>query len=150
MSLRLLFGLRRMIIRARFQELLKESRFKAAVVVFLASVFWLGFFFAFLDGFRYLNTFEGITAVMNDILLAMFFVSLLIMLTFSNAIICFSSLYRSVEVEYLLSAPVSLSSLLFYKFTESLTFSSWAFVLLAVPFLLAYGVSAGANFAFYP
>ncbi len=150
MSLRLLFGLRRMIVRARFQQLLKESRFKAVVVVFLASVFWLGFFFAFLDGFRFLNTFQGITAAMNDILFAMFFVSLLIMLTFSNAIICFSSLYRSVEVEHFLSAPVSLSSLLFYKFTESLAFSSWAFVLLAVPFLMAYGISVEASPVFYP
>ena len=113
MSVRLLFGLRRMIVRARFQQLLKESRFKAVVIVFLASVLWLGFFFAFLDGFHYLNTFEGITTVVNDVLFSMFFVSLLIMLTFSNAIICFSSLYRSVEVEHLLASPVSLSSLLF-------------------------------------
>lgn len=149
MSLRLLFGLRWMIIRARLQQL-KKSRFKVVVVVLFALVFWLGFFFAFLDGFHFLNTFEGITAVMNDILFAMFFVSLLVMLTFSNAIICFSSLYRSVEVEHLLLTPVSLSSLLFYKLTESLAFSSWAFMLLAVPFLLAYGISVGASPIFYP
>lgn len=149
MSVRLLFGLRWMIIRAGFQQL-KESRFKVVVVVFLASLFWLGFFFAFLEGFHFLNTFEGITAIINDVLFSMFFVSLLIMLTFSNAIICFSSLYRSTEVEYLLSAPVSLSSLLFYKFTESLAFSSWAFMLLAAPFLLAYGISVGASPVFYP
>ncbi|MCK5558839.1 MAG: hypothetical protein KAJ01_10685, partial [Candidatus Hydrogenedentes bacterium] len=65
MSLCLLFGLRRTIVRARLQQLLKESRFKAVVIVVLASIFWLGFFFAFLDGFRFLNTFEGITVVVN-------------------------------------------------------------------------------------
>ncbi len=149
MSLSLLFNLRRTLLANRLRGLRKESRLKIAVVVFLALVFWVGFFFVFLEGFRFISTYEAITALMHDILFSLFFVSLLIMLTFSNAVICFSSFYRSSEMEHLIASPVSLSSLLFYKFTESLTFSSWAFVLLAVPFLLAYGVNAGAHPAFY-
>ena len=93
---------------------------------------------------------EEVASVVHDVLFNMFFLSLLIMLSFSNAIICFSSLYRSEEMEHLLSSPVSVSAVLSYKFFESLAFSSWAFVLLAVPFLLAYGISSGARPLFYP
>ncbi|MFC1672473.1 hypothetical protein ACFL01_04990 [Planctomycetota bacterium] len=149
-DVRLLSSLRRRVLVSRAKQVFSESRFKAAVVIVLGLAFWAGFFVMFLDGFRFLNTFEGITTVVHDVLFSMFFVSLLIMLSFSNAIICFSSLYRSEEMEHLLSSPVSISSVLWYKFSESLAFSSWAFVLLAVPFLLAYGISTGARPVFYP
>lgn len=149
-DLRLLFDLRRTLVRNRLRTLLRESRFKAVVIFSLASLFWVGFFWSFYEAFRFLNTFEGVASVMHDIVFALFFMSLFIMLTFSNAIIGFSSFYRSSEIETLMTCPVSVSALLAYRFLEGTLFSSWAFMLLAAPFLVAFGLNSNAHPAFYP
>jgi len=146
----LLQGLRRRLIANRARMLFRGSRFKATVVIVMGVLFWFGFFGLFLDAFGFLRHYQEVASLVHDVLFTMFFLSLLIMLTFSNAIICFSSLYRSEEMEHLLAFPVSVGSILSYKFLESLGFSSWAFVLLAFPFLLAYGISTGACPLFYP
>ena len=73
-----------------------------------------------------------------------FFASLLIMLVLSSAIILYSGLYRSAEAEYLLTTPVRPERIVLHKFQEAIVFSSWGFLLLGSPMLVAYGLQAGA------
>src|SRR5262249_1991201 len=79
------------------------------------------------------------------------FVSLTVLLVFSSGIILYSSLFSSPESHFLLSTPVAADQVFAYKFQGAVAFSSWAFVLLATPILIAYGlvVRGGAPWYFY-
>jgi ABC-2 type transport system permease protein len=79
------------------------------------------------------------------------FLALTLMLTFSTAIILYSSLFTSPESWFLLATPVPEDRIFAYKYQGAVAFSSWAFVLLASPILVAYGleVEGGAPWYFY-
>jgi len=83
-------------------------------------------------------------------LLSVFFLSLLVLLTFSNGIISFGSLFRSDETAFLFTGPVRSADLFAYKVSESLLFSSWAFLFLAFPLTVALGVAEHAPWYYYP
>ena len=85
-----------------------------------------------------------------QILFAVFFLSLFIMLTFSNAIIAYGSLFRSEETAFLFARPFFPWQIFAYKVSETLLFSSWAFLFLALPLIVAYGVSERSPWYFYP
>jgi len=129
----------------------RESTLKIAVVSVLGTTFWGGLFFLFNEFFAYLHTHAF--PFLNELipcLLSLFFLVLIMMLVFSNALISFSNLFRSPETAFLFAAPVRHDTIYLYKLFESLVFSSWAFFALGVPLLLAYGIQFEAHWAFYP
>ena len=72
------------------------------------------------------------------------------MLIFSTGIILYASLYTAPEARYLLCTPARADHLFATKFQAAVAFSSWAFVVLGVPIFLAYGLTAGVPWYFYP
>jgi ABC-2 type transport system permease protein len=139
-------------LRNSLSLLRRQSSLKILVILFFATALWAGLFFVFRDGFRFLGS--GALADFRDvivqILFAVFFLSLLIMLTFSNAIIAYGSLFRSEETAFLFVRPFFPWQIFVYKVSETLLFSSWAFFFLALPLIVAYGVSEGSPWYFYP
>ncbi len=125
------------------RDLPRQSLLKLVVVGLMGTGFWLGVFFASLAGFRFVHSFLGDARLLVETLLSSFFLLLLVMLFFSTAIISFGSLYRSDETRLLLSWPMRAGAVYLYKLIESLTFSSWAFMVLGLPLMLGYGVSVG-------
>ncbi|HEV3261745.1 MAG TPA: hypothetical protein VG013_33150 [Gemmataceae bacterium] len=112
--------------------------------VFAAS--WLGFDFLRLQN-RY-NTFlvvEDMIATFFDL----FFLALALGLVFSGSIILYSSLFSSAETTFLLSTPAAADQVFAYKFHGAVAFSSWAFVLLGSPVLVAYGLIFEVPWYFY-
>ena len=83
------------------------------------------------------------------LLLDMFFFTLSGLLVFSGGLILYGSLYDSQEAAFLLSKPVPDDRVYAHQFVGSLAVSSAAFVLLALPLLLAYGISLGAGWLYY-
>ena len=79
----------------------------------------------------------------------MFFLSLLVMLFFSTGILTYTGLFQSREAAYLLTTPASADRVFAYKFVEAIGFSSWGFLLLGSPMMVAYGITVGASAAFY-
>ena len=77
------------------------------------------------------------------------FLALTIMLTFSTAIILYSSLFSSPESWFLLAAPIADDRIFAYKYQGAVAFSSWAFVLLGSPILIAYGLEVGGGAPWY-
>ncbi len=74
-----------------------------------------------------------------------FFLALMLMLVFSSSIILYGGLFSSPEVSFLLTTPTRAQRIYQHKFQEAVWFSSWGFVLLGSPTLVAYGVAtAGA------
>ena len=78
-----------------------------------------------------------------------YYSALMVMLVFSSAIIGYGMLYRSREVEFLLTTPARTERVVLHKFYESFLFSSWGFLLIGTPMLMAHGVVVEAPWYFY-
>ena len=72
------------------------------------------------------------------------------MLIFSTGIILYASLFTAPEARFLLCGPARADRVFAAKFQAAVAFSSWAFLILGVPILVAYGVVAGVPWYFYP
>lgn len=83
------------------------------------------------------------------LLLDMFFLALSGLLVMSGGLVLYGSLFDSQEAAFLLSKPVPDDRVYAHQFMGALVVSSAAFVLLALPLLLAYGISAGAGVLYY-
>lgn len=77
------------------------------------------------------------------------FLSLAVLLVFSGGIILYSSLFTTAETAFLLGTPARADHVFAYKFQSAIAFSSWAFLLLGLPILVAYGMVYSAPLAFY-
>lgn len=126
------------------------SRFRLAMIAGCSLLFWCGLFALFLDGFRFLDQHRLIAGLLVEMLFGLFFVSLLVMLVFSTGIILHAGLFASPEAAALLARPIPADRVFLHKFQEAMFFSSWGFLLLGSPLMLAYGLTAKVGWAFYP
>ena len=151
-SLTTLIRVRGSMVRNSLRTVRQHSSLKISVVVFFAAGLWVGLYLLFNDAYR----FYGATTLLDfrpmivQVAFAAFFLSLLILLAFSNGIIAYGSLFRSEETAYLFSSPFSSWQVFAYKLSESLLFSSWAFLFLALPLIAAVGVNEHAPWYYYP
>lgn len=125
------------------RQAMEEARLRVTVVVVLSFIFWVGLFVLFAGGFELIDSLLEQSAIRDqtyEVIFDIFFVSLMVMLVFSAGIIIYSSLYRSREAEFLLTIPVRSARVFLHKFQEAVLFSSWGFVLLGTPMLVAYGI----------
>jgi ABC-2 type transport system permease protein len=122
------------------------------LTILLVSLFVAGFVFgislagfAFLTGEVRLAPDTGILGLVLDLL----FVTLGVLLVFSTGLILYGSLFTAPETGFLLSCPVRDDQVFAYKFQGAIAFSSWAFLLLGGPILLAYGLVCQAPWFYY-
>jgi len=150
--LNLLIRLRLRCARHAVSDLRHHSVLKIVVITVMASGIWAFLYIMFRDGLSYLNRemFTGFKEVVVSVILSLFFFTLMVLLFFSNAIIAYGSLFRSQETAFLFARPVPDWQLYLYKLGETLLFSSWAFLFLALPMIVAYGVTQRAPWHYYP
>ncbi len=149
---RLLWRVRVKMLSTTVRQAMETARLRVTLVILLSLVFWYGLFYLFSGGFDFLASTIGhpvthaqtVQAIYN-----VFFASLMMMLTFSSAIILYSGLYCSSEAEFLLTTPVRPERIVLHKFQEAIVFSSWGFVLLGSPMLVAHGVQTGASWYYF-
>lgn len=104
----------------------------------------------FLAMFNFLRAQEIFGAPLMERLVTVVLLAFFSMLIFSNLIITLTTTYISRDTEFLFSYPISARSVFGIKLTESIFYSSWAFVLLSLPLFVAYGASKGAVWWYYP
>ncbi len=144
--------------QTHLKYLFSQARLRTTLLVGLSSLFWVGLFVLFYGGFEFVVDNVGAPgdqyhAQTVQFVFTLFFVSLQVMLVFSSGIILYGGLYDSQETAFLMTLPVRDSRLVFYRFQESLFFSSWGFFLLASPMMVAYGMVVAApwySFAYLP
>jgi ABC-2 type transport system permease protein len=114
----------------------------------LVAVFVLGLsLYAFHTLFRLNIPFKGlIVAGLFDLL----FFTLGVMLLFSTGVILYASLFTSPETRFLLTTPARADRIFATKFEAAVGFSSWGFVVLGMPVLVAYGLVGGVPWYYYP
>ena len=140
------------ILTTLFRQTLAESRLRVSLVLFLTLWLWAMLLWMFLDGFVFLKqtiTHPETYARTVGALFGTFFAALMVMLIFSAAIILYSSLFRSREIAFLLTVPARTERVFLHKFQDAIVMSSWGFVFLASPVLIAYGVVASAPWYYY-
>ena len=128
---------------------LAGSRLRVVMVLFCSSVFWTGLFGLFFEGFQFIRLYVDLVNTIVESIFSMFFLSLLVMLFFSTGILTYTGLFQSREAAYLLTTPASADRVFAYKFAEAIGFSSWGFLLLGSPMMVAYGITVQASAAFY-
>ncbi len=147
-----LWRIRGQMIRTMCRQALATARLRVSLVVVLSLVFWYGLFFLFRGGFEFLDMTidhpltlaQTVQAIYN-----VFFASLLLMLILSSAIILYGGLYCSSEAQFLLTTPVRPERIVLHKFQEAIVFSSWGFLLLGSPMLVAHGLQFDAPWYYF-
>jgi ABC-2 type transport system permease protein len=122
------------------------ARLRLSLVVLLSGLFWASLYGLFLEAFTFL---AALHADVVSLLFNAFFSSLMVMLVFSTGILLYGGMYCSTEARLLLTLPVRAETIFGHKFQEALWFSSWGFVLLGSPMLVAYGVEREAAWPYF-
>ena len=133
----------------RLLSLLKSSKLMVLTIVsFIIGYITIGYFM-FKGGLGYIENFPGLGPILSERIYYMLFFFIFLMLVFSNAAIGYAALYRSKETHWLHSLPISNQSIYFWKFIETMTLSSWGFIIISAPLLCAYGSIKSAPISFY-
>jgi len=141
----------RMFLTALAQSL-ATARLRVSLVIVLSFFFWFGLFRLFSGGFEFLSAtiaHPATQAVTVQAIYNIFFASLMMMLVLSSGIILYTGLYCSSEAEFLLTTPVRSERIVLHKFQEAIVFSSWGFLLLGSPMLVAYGLHVDAPWYYF-
>ena len=126
--------------------MLHTARLRLTLVVILSCFFWGALYGLFSEAFTFL---DSLRTDIVSLLLNTFFSSLMVMLMFSSGIILYSSLYCSREARLLVTLPARAEMIVSHMFQEAIWFSSWGFMLLGSPMLVAYGVVTGSPWTYY-
>lgn len=145
--------LRWRLLRNATHVVLNHSRLRVFTIFLCSALIWGSLFGISLVGFRELKVRWDfpLDGSLMGLVFDLLFVSLSALLIFSTGIILYSSLFSSAETSFLLSLPVRPDQIFAYKFQGAVGFSSWAFILLGSPILIAYGVEVndGAPWCFF-
>jgi ABC-2 type transport system permease protein len=138
------------MLRNTCRTVLWSSPVRLVTIILCSILVWAAVFAISALGFAFLAEkkipFAGsIVGFLFDLL----FLSLAVMLVFSGSIILFSSLFAQAETSFLLSTPARDDQVFAYKYQGAVAFSSWGFLLLGSPILIAYGTAYGVPWYFY-
>jgi ABC-2 type transport system permease protein len=138
------------LVRHGLEVALQRSSVRLLTILACSLLVWGGVFLLSGAGFallrqQHLPLFGGIVGFLFDFL----FLALLVLLVFSTGLILYSSLFGSAEAHFLLITPAAADQVFAYKYQGAVAFSSWAFLLLGSPILIAYGLVADVPWYFY-
>ena len=126
-----------------------HSSLRVAGMAGFALTLSLGTFLLFHRAFVFLNGLDVLGPVLLVRLLSLFFFMLFVMLVMSNLLVAFQTLYRSREADFWALSPLPPERIFDARSLEIGAISSWAFMVLGAPLLIAYGLGTGARGAFY-
>ncbi len=129
-------------LTARARTVSKERGHGARML--LVALFGAGFWaFIFVVLYRLLKYFRGVPEIGSLLagkLLGLILVGFFSILLLSNVITALSSFFLARDLDMLVAAPVDWLRLYIAKLAETLAYSSWMVVLMAIPIFAAYGV----------
>jgi len=142
--------LRWSVVRNAGTLVIGNSRARLIMIIVCGLLVAATVFAAGLEGFLFLKKteipFSGrIIGTLFDFL----FLALGMLLIFSGGLILYSSLFTSPETAFLLSTPARADHVFAYKFQAAIGFSSWAFLMLGLPILVAYGLVFHVPLVYY-
>ncbi|MGB2984410.1 MAG: hypothetical protein WBE26_00890 [Phycisphaerae bacterium] len=121
----------------RTRQAVNEAPVRLSAAVILIALIWFGLYWLFWLVFKQFERTPLEATVAIPLVFNFFFVAMLVMLTFSNAIIAYGSLFGKAESTYLLSSPLTPLDVVTLKYLESLVMASWSLILLGLPLMMA-------------
>lgn len=136
-KLGLLLRVRGQLIFNRVRQALYEAPIRLSAAVLLVGLIWVGLFCLFRMVFHQLSRTPLEATVAIPLVFNFFFVAMLALLAFSNAIIAYGSFFARQEPAYLLTLPLSTLDVVSVKYLETLALASWSVVLLGLPLMFS-------------
>jgi len=132
------------------RETLRTAHLRVIATIVFLCVIWAGLYGMFWLLFAWFerNRLEGAVAI--PMIFNFFFLMMLVLLVFSNAIIAYGSLFSPREPAYLLASPIRPGAVVALKYAETLLFSSWSLILLGLPLMAAMARTTHEPGFFYP
>jgi ABC-2 type transport system permease protein len=146
---RLFRRLRNTIFRNSGTQLLGNSKVRFYTMIGCSLVVWLAVYAAAHGGFQLLASQKIPSGLIVELLFNALFFTLGGMLIFSTGLVLYASLFNGAETRFLLCTPAKADQIFASKFQSALFFSSWAFVVLGAPILIAYGIVNGGPWYYY-
>jgi ABC-2 type transport system permease protein len=149
-DLRLLVRCRGAQVRNLIDQHLRDAPWRTLAVVALLLAIWLALYVLLDHVLGHIRTWGLVGAVADQYVFVNFFLVLAVMLMFSNAILSFGSLFGRDEAQFLLSLPVHARAVVGVKWFEGMLLSSWSFLLLGVPLMMAVSSNTIVEWYYYP
>lgn len=115
----------------------------------LIAALWVVIYIVFVRSLAYFTAEEMFGTIAATKLLSMILATFAFVVIISNVITTFSAFYLSEDLELVMAAPVSASSMYTARFLETLADSSWMVALFGLPIFMAYGKVFSAPWSFY-
>ncbi len=138
MMIRALLHTKARIARNKIFSYRFHSRFKGVVIGLFLLIYLVGGYFLLLEGFTFVQGFPFIGDLLLDRIVDLFFFALFFMLVISQALFAYGSFFRSREQQFLKTLPLSSGTLFAWQFWEATFLSSWTFLFVSIPMLIAY------------
>lgn len=136
-KLGLLLRVRSRLVYNRTTQAMREAPVRLTAAILLVGLIWVGLYGLFSLVFHQLSRTPLEATVAIPLVFNFFFVAMLALLAFSNAIIAYGSMFARQEPAYLLTLPLSTLDVVSIKYLESLALASWSVVLLGMPLMFA-------------
>ena len=146
---RLLLWVQWRSLLARVRGLRRRSPLLPVLLVgFVLGYLLLGYYL-FHRGLEFIFAFPAVGALLAQRILFLIFGFFFVMLTFSNLIIGYSTLFKNRETNWFLTLPIPHADIYRWKFLECLVVSSWALMFLSAPMMIAFGRAQEVTASFY-
>lgn len=149
-NLRVLGRCRMVQLRNALDQQLRDAPGRTFLVLALLVAIWAALYLLLVQVLGHVQSWGLVGVVAGQHLFVHFFLVLAIMLAFSNAILTFGSLYGREEAGFLLGMPLRARQVVLVKWAEGIALSSWSFLLLGVPLMLAVARSGDVEWYYYP
>src|SRR5215467_4953485 len=100
----------------RLKSVREQSRLLTAIILMFIVGYVTLSFWLFYKGLRFIAAFPGLGSVLTERLLYLLFALLFALLLLSNLVISYTNFFRNREAAFLLSLPVSWSTVFRWKF----------------------------------
>lgn len=127
-----------------------SSVVKSAVSGFVYILFAYGCYLMTVNTIEYLLEVVKIgTFLLHRFILVVLFI-FFITINIGNIVVSFSTLYKSKEVFFLITKPISFTKLFLIKFLDNFFYSSATLLLIIISVLIGYGLYFNLSWTFYP
>jgi len=126
----------------RVAQAVHDAPIRLVAAVLLIGLIWFGLYGLFRLVFVQLSRTPLEATVAIPLVFNFFFVAMLALLTFSNAIIAYGALFGKSESPYLLTLPIAPLDVVTLKYLECLALSSWSLILLGLPMMFAMAATS--------
>jgi len=138
----LLLRVRGRAVVNRVAQAVHDAPIRLVAAVLLIGLIWFGLYGLFRLVFVQLSRTPLEATVAIPLVFNFFFVAMLALLTFSNAIIAYGALFGKSESPYLLTLPIAPLDVVTLKYLECLALSSWSLILLGLPMMFAMAATS--------